>query len=229
MFYGLVTVVQYLTGVFCPAGDLTVLVAVVQYLTHVLWPAGDLPVLLTVFGVSDWCVLSCRRSPCFGDCFKYLTRVFCPAGDLPVLVTVVQYLTHVLWPAGDLPVLVTVVQNVTGVFCPAGDLPVLVTVAVSDWCFFLSCRRSPCFGDCGSECDWCVLSCRSPCFGDCVAVSDWCFFCPAGDLPVLENLVTGSEFGVFCPADLPVLVAVFQYLTGAFLSCRRSHCCPRWS
>ena len=36
----LVTVVQYLTGVFCPAGDLSVLVAVVQYLTHVLWP-GD--------------------------------------------------------------------------------------------------------------------------------------------------------------------------------------------
>ena len=52
----------------CPAGDLTVLVTVVQYLTRVLWPARDLPVLVSVFGVSDQCVLSCRRSPCFGDC-----------------------------------------------------------------------------------------------------------------------------------------------------------------
>ena len=49
MFYGLVTVVQYLTGVFCPAGDLSVLVTVVQYLTHVLWP-GDCG------SVSDWCL-----------------------------------------------------------------------------------------------------------------------------------------------------------------------------
>ena len=37
----LVTVVQNLTGVFCPA-DLPVLVTVFQYLTGVFCPAGDL-------------------------------------------------------------------------------------------------------------------------------------------------------------------------------------------
>ena len=63
----MVAVVQYLTGVFCPAGDIAVLVAVVQYLTHILWRAGDLPVSVTVIQVSDQCVLSCWRSPCFGD------------------------------------------------------------------------------------------------------------------------------------------------------------------
>ena len=32
-------------------------------------------------------------------------------------------------------------------------------------------------------------------------------FCPAGELPVLETVVQNVT-GVFCPADLPVLVTV---------------------